>query len=291
MKTFNVMALIDQTNQWQFITAYKDAVGSIRPVTIWTPVEFYTIVRAHYNHMLFDSYQAADTQTDAEALATAKAEFSGCFTAFTALNGENFARALVAMESFYNPLENYDRYEEGGEETARHKGSQETRTIDEAGTDTLEKHHGTKTATGEETIVTPRVKTKNTTYKIPYDTSTETETDALVSEPIEGTDKTERDAAKNYTTVSDIDGTMFDKDVRRFDGRKTTETTKNEDIDANTFDRDTMEYKNRRTHGNIGVTTSQQMLEAECSLRVKAFRESLIRQFIGEFCYYVRGVE
>ena len=182
--------------------------------------------------------------------------------------------------------------EEGTETDAHHKGTTRTETVTEAGTETNAHHKGTKTATGEETIVTPRVQTKNTTYKVAFDSSTETETDALVSEPVSGTDKTERDATKNFTTVQDIDGATFDKDERSFSAdRATTRTTTEADTGTNVYDKDVHEFDGRRTHGNIGVTTAQQMLDAEMELRTRGFREGLIRRFIGEYCYYVKGVE
>ena len=237
MKTFNIMSLIDATN-------YGFTVSG---TTIFTASNFFAYCRARYNHMNFDCYTIAEDadETDATVLTNAKAEFKGVFDAWKDCVGSDYKKAVDALNATYDPLENYDRREEGSETTERHKGS--------------------KTSFGEETIITPRVKTKNTTYKVAYDSSTETETDALVSEPLQGTDKTERDAAKNYTTQTDIDGTTFDKDV--------------------------LNFTDRRTHGNIGVTTSQQMLASEIELRIKNYVADIIDSFIRLFCYYFKGVE
>ena len=136
------------------------------------------------------------------------------------------------------------------------------------------------------------MQTKNTTYKVPFDTSTEVETDALVSEPVSGTDKTERDATKNYTKTEDLDASTFDKDERSFSAdRATTRTTTASDQSASLFDKDVREFDGRRTHGNIGVTSNVQLLTEETELRTRGFREGLIRRFIGEYCYYVKGVD
>lgn len=284
MRTFNIMELVDATSSFDFKVTLDGET-----VEIWQGNEFFIIARQFYNFMLFDAYTVVDATPD--PLAAAKAEFIYNLATWQGLHGEDYARAIKALYSEYNPIENYNRIEEGSEETARHKGSKVTRDIEETGAETLEKHKGTKVSTGEETVITPRVKTKNTTYKVPFDSSTETETDALVSEPIDGTEKTERDATKNFTTQEDISAGVFDKDVRNFDDRKTTETTTSEDIDGTHYDKDVLSYNDRVTRGNIGTTMTQTMIELEQNLRVKGFRESLIRLFIGEFCYYVRGVE
>lgn len=287
MKTYNIMDLTDATSSFDFKVT-KNGVTT----TIWEGNEFFVIVRAMYNHMLFDAFTVPDGTDYDTGKTAAKAEFIYNLATWQGIHGEDFRRAIIALYSDYNPIENYDRMEEGSEEDERHKGSVDTETITEAGTETNAHHKGSKVSTGEETIVTPRVQTKNTTYKVPFDSSTETETDALVSEPVSGTDKTERDATKNFTTQTDIDASTYDKDVREFSAdRATTRTTEHADVSATVFDKDVHNFVDRRTHGNIGVTTTQQMIESEMDLRVKGFRESLIRMFIGEFCYYVRGVE
>ena len=292
MKTFKLVDLLDARDNLEFVADYHDAQGVVHSVTVWTTLEFYTITRSKYNHMLFDSFEADETQSEEAAYTAAKAELMTDLYVFKALNETDYAKAVYAMGLYYNPLENYDRYEEGKEIDAKHKGSVTTETITEAGTETNAHHKGSKVSVGEETIVTPRVQTKNTTYKVPFDTSSEVETDALVSEPVSGTDKTERDATKNFTKTEDLDSSTFDRDERSFSqDRATTRTTEAADKSATVFDKDVREYDGRRTHGNIGVTTAQQMLDAEMELRTRGFREGLIRRFIGEYCYYVKGVE
>ena len=160
------------------------------------------------------------------------------------------------------------------------------------GTETNAHHKGTKTSVGEETILTPRVKTKNTTYKVAFDSSTEVETDALESVPVEGTDKTERDATKNFTTVQDIDGATFDKDERSFSAdRATTRTTTHADTSATVFDKDVHTFEQRRTHGNVGVTSNMQLLTQETELRLKNYVADAIDGFIRAYCYFWKGVE
>ena len=237
MKTVNIMSLIDATN-------YGFAVSG---TTIFSASNFYAYVRARFNHMLFDCYTLADDAdlSDAAVITAAKAEFKGVFDAWQDCVGDDFKKAVDALTQSYDPLENYARYEYGVEYDEHHKGS--------------------KTSFGEETIVTPRVKTKNTTYKVAFDSSSEVETDALVSEPQQGTDKTERDATKNFT--------------------------KHEDIDASTFDKDVHGFTDRITRGNIGTLTSQAMLTAEIEIRIKNYVADMIDAFVNMYCYYWKGVE
>lgn len=283
MKTFQIMNLIDATN-------YGFTVSE---TTIFSSSTFYAYVRARYNHMLFDCYTIADDadETDATVLTNAKAEFKGVFDAWKDCVGADFKKAVDALAVSYDPLENYDRYEEGSEITERHKGSVDTQTIAEAGSETNAHHKGSKVSVGEETVLTPRVETKNTTYKVPFDSTSEVETDALVSLPVNGTDKTERDPLKNFTKTEDIDSSTFDKDVREFDQRQTTITTTHADTSATVFDKDVHEFVLRRTHGNIGVTTSQQMLQSEWELRIKNYVADMVDSFVVMYCYYFKGVE
>lgn len=54
---------------------------------------------------------------------------------------------------------------------------------------------------------------------------------------------------------------------------------------------DTLEYEGRVTFGNIGVLTSQSMLQSELDIRLKHWKEALISDFVNSYCYYVGGVD
>ena len=282
MRTMPLMSCIDSTN-FDF---------TVDGTNIFTASTFHTYCRARYAHMQFDAMTVLDTDNGVQAATKAKAEFKGVFDAWKSCVGANYKRAFEALAMTYNPLENYDRFEEGTETDAHHKGTTRTETITEAGTETNAHHKGSKTSTGEETIVTPRVQTKNTTYKVPFDSATEVETDALVSEPVSGTDKTERDATKNFTTVQDIDASTFDKDEKSFSAdRATTRTTTESDQSATVFDKDVHSFEQRRTHGNVGVTSNVQLLTGEWELRSRNFVADVIDAFIRMYCYYFKGIE
>lgn len=60
------------------------------------------------------------------------------------------------------------------------------------------------------------------------------------------------------------------------------ETSQTEDISNSKFDNNIHTFDDYRVHGNIGVTTSQQMLQSEIDLRN---RVSLVNMIIDEFAY------
>ena len=282
MRTMPFMACVDSTN-------YGFTVSG---TTIFDASTFYTYCRARYAHMLFDAMTVLDTDNGVQASTKAKAEMKAVFDAWCSCVGADYKKLFDALAMSYNPLENYDRFEEGTETDELHKGNTRTETITEAGTETNAHHKGSKTSVGEETIVTPRVKTKNTTYKIAFDSSSEVETDALESVPTEGTDKTERDSTKNFTTVQDIDGSTFDKDERSFSAdRATTRTTTEADTSATVFDKNVHTFDQRRTHGNIGVTSNMQLLEQEKNLRLQNYVADAIDSFVQMYCYYYKPIE
>lgn len=122
----------------------------------------------------------------------------------------------------YNPIENYDRQEEGKETTSKHKGTKRSFETD------------------TKTVNTPRVESETDDY--------------------------------GYGLGSDVNGTPVGRTVNkaptgtdeaRTTGTAATNYTLEQDIDANTYDKDVLEFDQRRTHGNIGATTTQQMIQQE----------------------------
>lgn len=147
-------------------------------------------------------------------------------------------KLLDGWNADYNALENYDRKEDG--------------------TITDEHHKGTKTSTNVDLENQNKFKStdKVNAFNDGLVTSAETSGDSS-----DNTSTTKGNANANYTTVEDIDGSHFDKDIRTF--------------------------TNYRVHGNIGVTTSAQMLTAEKEMRKNDIIFEFLKTFIKEVCYYV----
>ena len=196
----------------------------------------------------------------------------------------DFSRMYEALRVEYSPIENYDRIEDikreykdsgtdtetltlGSSTTSKHTGTDEetttlgsSTTLKHAGTDTEAMQGGGSTEKGvaayNEAGYTNREKdteTQNSTNTQQYD-STVTNTGS-------GTD------TQKQTFDSTVTNTGSGSDMTKTDyGKQRTET------------------ENTRIHGNIGVTTSQQMIESEMSLRAKYDIYKIIsREFEREF--------
>lgn len=228
MALFNLSQLVTPENA----NGFGLEVNSIH---IYSGDDFYTLVRSRYHHMLFET-----PETNIE---NAKTDLKKVYDMWVRLNGEEFLRIYNVMRSEYNPLENYDRMEEGSTETARHKGSRTSQNVDITNTPTVTTKTTEKVNASDGGIVE----------------SMETETANTSGNTI-----TTGNAETNYTETRDISDAVFDRDVETFNGR--------------------------RTHGNIGVTTTQALITEEVNLRLLGFIETIISQFVEKFTFYVSGV-
>lgn len=132
----------------------------------------------------------------------------------------------------YNPIENYDRYEEGGWTDEHHKASKTTRSLN------------LKDATNVDNKISNNTDVKAVNKEVGYNSATPVETDE---------NQTTGAAANNYSQ------TTASKDSNYTD-HTGTETVTTEDLGANLFDKDKRET-NLHIHGNIGVMSTQQMIQ------------------------------
>lgn len=106
---------------------------------------------------------------------------------------------------------------------------------------------------------------------------------------------TERNVVEAKTATTDYDESNSDTETRNLASteRNVKEVTASGSVAENGTSSDTTESTNEsthegRTHGNIGVTTSQQMLESEMVLRTKYYiMDIIINDFISKFCLRV----
>lgn len=141
----------------------------------------------------------------------------------------------------YDPILNYDRHEEGKEITARHKGSKRSIATDVK----------TSTNTDRTDTETPRVQhtRENTGYGL-GSSATGTPNGKTVDEDTAGT---------NELHVSGTAANNYSQQV----GNAANNYETVQDIDANTYDKDELSFEDRRTYGNIGVMTTQEMIQKE----------------------------
>lgn len=168
----------------------------------------------------------------------------------------------------YDPLENYDRKEDGGWKDDHDIGAR-------SGTDNLT---DTYAATQKTTTDTPRAVTtttvtpgvKMTTERDVYGDNSSTPV------PAERTTVTPDATDADVTTVAGTDGTdtRVEAELQRID-------THNRSTGAlATKDTDTRLFQNYRVHGNIGVSTVADMLTKEVTLRRGL---DLVKMALNEF--------
>lgn len=205
----------------------------------------------------------------------------------------NFLKWFDALDIEYNPLENYDRTEEWHEDTT--DGSSEST---EYSTDTTLDHDGSYSKQGNDKTVeadtnetqesgtTKVVTDQDGTLRAPgasgsNGSTTTNEVSAFDSSSYSAHDKSTVVSNKSEDTTNDItETTTHGKKVAGKDDKTTTRTYSESGSDASddktnvegtsatdkSFDRD---FDHRgRVHGNIGVTTSQQMLQSELDLQL-----------------------
>ena len=158
-----------------------------------------------------------------------------------------FEKWIAALNLEYNPLENYDRQEDW-------------------------------TDTGDE----------NTKVKFTDDTTTETDSSTTSEGSSEQNGNTEN-------LVSAFDSSSYqesEKHVIDTDEEHTDEVSSNtkltNDSEQNTEgEKDTIDKHTGRIHGNIGVTTSQQMLQSELDIARFNIIQEITNLFMTELCICV----
>ena len=134
--------------------------------------------------------------------------------------------------------------------------------LEEGSTETA-RHKGSRTSQNVDITNTPTVTTK-TTEKVNASDGGVVESMETETANTSGNTVTSGNAETNYTETRDISDTVYDKDVETFNGR--------------------------RTHGNIGVTTTQALITEEINLRLLGFIETIISQFVEKLSFYVSEV-
>ena len=160
----------------------------------------------------------------------------------------DFERMYEALRVEYSPIENYDRMEDIKREYKDSGTDTETLTL---GSSTTSKNTGTDTNT------------------LQGGGSTEKGVSAYNEE---GYTNREKDTeTQNSTNTQQYDSTV-------------TNTGSGSDMTKTDYGKHHTETENTRIHGNIGVTTSQQMIESEMNLRAKYDIYKIIsREFEREF--------
>lgn len=158
-----------------------------------------------------------------------------------------FKRWVDALAIEYAPLENYDRHEDW------------TDTLDSDGTS-----HSTGTSQDSSTTQTTGTSDTDTSGSVTTDVSAYDSSSYQPKDKVTSSETIDNDTTENSTTTST--GST---------GLNNTSTLDNEGVHTG------------RIHGNIGVTTSQQMLEAELDLGYWNIYSRITDMFLKEFCIMI----
>ena len=216
-------------------------------------------------------------------------------------------RWINALSIDYNPLENYDRMEDWTDDASRianeaksetasnntsafglnsvdnsstsinsniHSDSEETKRNEQA----LAEDHSTSSGSGE--TVNTRSAFDSSTYS-PHDKSETSSSGENSSTGITSADGTTETASNGISTEETSNsGSQNAMTQNAASGDESRESN------ANSID-NTSSTHSGRMHGNIGVTTSQQMLEAELNISKWNLYDEIADLFISEFCIYL----
>ena len=217
----------------------------------------YTVIHCLLLYADFDIICYADDPTDSEYQL-----FFGQWLHYCEMKLRDLQRIYDASYADYNPIENYDLFEEG---TDGRKEDKTDKTVTPSGKTTVKQTH-----TGSETVT-------DTAYK----TGLGSGTDGVLTDKMES----KRDPSL-----------LTDSTETSYTNAKTTDVTTPSNNVSGTFDGQTIgqyhevnEHHFKR-HGNIGVMSTQQMIQQEWEIRSRNLLQEFIQGFIDMYGMYVGGV-
>lgn len=229
----------------------------------------------NYDNTLFDGFNVPEglvKQIAIDAILLRTRELEVLYPDFTYMKNRitiwsnkyqiNWKKLYDTTVLEYNPIENYDRMEDWTDTDDETTTSARDNTINSTDKSTLNKTNTVKSTSTNEIMNNVNVTDQNTAFNAGL---------ADHSKQITDGDTTENGTITNTETGKDIN-------------EQTGKTTENENINGGRNGRHT---RTGRTHGNIGVTTSQQMIQSERDLVVFNLYDVIAESFIENFCLMV----
>lgn len=206
-------------------------------------------------------------------------------------HNRTFAKWAELLEMEYNPLENYDRMEDWTDNGSRQRRGSGVRAGSEQGSrsqDGLQVSHVGTTA-GEETTNRNNTSTVTVGDK-DHGEDTENKVSAYNVSTYQPKDRSEASANDHDAAVtntqgnggSTVDGTTS-ADEQKIDRQNGSDTRSSSETHSDTENEQHGTMHHGRVHGNIGVTTAMQMVEAQFSVvRLNIYTEAA-NLFLDEF--------
>ena len=199
--------------------------------------EFMAYLIKHYpTYYFYGSVSTYMVNKDAYGPTTTLFNLVDMWSEFLSLHPEYVRLAQMLHRTDYDPLENYDRKEDGGWKD----------TTDDDATHKMKYAKNTTTTTND-----PKIKTKTTGSVFGDNSTTAVPDTESVTEPVRA-------------SVDDVDT------IKTENAEHTDEAYVEGDLTV------TRLFQDYRVHGNIGVTTAAQMIEGEAKVRSKLVLEPMI---------------
>ena len=172
------------------------------------------------------------------------------FLLYNSMQAADLKKALDAWNATYNPLENYN-------------GVIDRVTTDTHGDETRTHKTGGEGGTHNKVTSAALANTATTHETTTYDST----------------------ALRTESKDSNTGGTETTDDLHTED--KTTHATVNKTVGDTTYSGDEVHTEREDKHGNLGVTTSQQMIMSEAEMRLNPVIKQYLDRFIYQYAIYV----
>ena len=170
-----------------------------------------------------------------------------------------FEKWINALNIDYNPLENYDRMEEWSDSGSRTN----TGTVSDSG---IRKNTGTQSTESS----------SKDNFKESGNSTSSDEISAYNSNSFQNDKKNTTNSSNSSETNTTANNTRTDNLSESNSNTRTDNLSEKTNSD-----------RKGRAHGNIGVTTSQQMLQSELDIAKWNIYEQITDLFLSEFCIMV----
>lgn len=289
----------DTTTDLGFAVTYVDSENTTHNYNVFTSSQFRQIAKQMFGKRVYDDWD------DETTLAQMITDFLASFTAWKGIRSDTYGRRMYALEQKFNPLENY-RSTETREGSFTHGESVElsfTNRKDTQKDDSfVEKSFTNYKETEKDDSSTTRTYTD---YEETYGNAEQTHTHSVSADDSSSYVPSSQDVDGTHDDTKSIDGSITDTkgftlgDVKTIEGTIkdqkgfTTNGLTNEKSGKETTAHsgtDEDEYTLER-FGNIGVTTSQQMLASDLDLLKYDIAMLAIKEFIGQYTFVSEEVD
>lgn len=289
----------DTTTDLGFAVTYVDSENTTHNYNVFTSSQFRQIAKQMFGKRVYDDWD------DETTLAQMITDFLASFTAWKGIRSDTYGRRMYALEQKFNPLENY-RSKETREGSFTHGESVElsfTNRKDTQKDDSfVEKSFTNYKETEKDDSSTTRTYTD---YEETYGNAEQTNEHKVSADDSSSYVASSQDIQGSHDDTKSIDGSITDTkgftlgDVKTIEGTIkdqkgfTTNGLTNEKSGKETTAHsgtDEDEYTLER-FGNIGVTTSQQMLASDLDLLRYDIAMLAIKEFIGQYTFISEEVD